>query len=64
MNLVLYILIKCGQGGEGVKKFENFVDVINGWPLRSVRGTVFTEGREKEKFSSHNFEGKQTEIYV
>ena len=34
MNLVLYILIKCGQGGgeEGVKKSENFADV-NGWPL-------------------------------
>ena len=36
MNLVLQISPKCGQGGgvEGVKKSQNFADVIYGWPLR------------------------------
>ena len=27
---------KCGQGGEGVKKSEIFMDVIDGCPLKSV----------------------------
>ena len=40
VNLVLQISPKCGQGGEGVKKSQNFADVIYGWPLAvRVRGS-------------------------
>ena len=37
VNCILQISSKCGQGGEGVKKSENFADVINGSPLRLCR---------------------------
>ena len=33
VNFILQISSKCGQGGEGVKKAENFADVINGCSL-------------------------------
>ena len=38
MNLVLFVSPKCGQGGEGVKKSQNFADVIYGWPLGQMQG--------------------------
>ena len=33
VNFVVQISSKCGQGGEGVKKSENFADVIYGRSL-------------------------------
>ena len=34
VNFILQISSKCGQGGEGVKKSDNFADVISGCPQR------------------------------
>ena len=36
VNCIVEISSKCGQGGEGVKKSENFADVINGSPLEKM----------------------------
>ena len=36
VNFILQISSKYGQGGEGVKKSENFADVINGCSLTLV----------------------------
>ena len=37
VNFILQISSKCGQEGEGVKKSENFADIISeGYPLESA----------------------------
>ena len=30
----------CGQGGEGVKNWQNLADVFYGWPLMKKNATV------------------------
>ena len=53
MNFVLQISPKCGQGGEGVKKSLNCVDVIYGWPL-----TASHLDRSATHFQLHTSEDK------
>ena len=38
MDLVLWTITKCGPGGEGVKHFEHFADVLYVWSLRKGEG--------------------------
>ena len=59
MNFILQISSNCGQGGEGVKKSENFGDIINGCsqygnealnyaaPFADCQESGGTESREK-----------------
>ena len=41
MNFILQISSKCGQGEKGVKKSQNFADVINGSSLTDHRSQYF-----------------------
>ena len=41
MDLVLWINPNFGQGGEGVKKPENFADVLYVWSLKQYEAQSF-----------------------
>ena len=58
MDLVVYSNQKFGQGGEGVKKPENFADVLYAWPLREggAERRRDTESKPKIMSSAHSLE--------